>query len=428
MSERDNVVHGAAVTQSARAACVVADHLPNRAPAVRGRIGAEPKTARRRGALQVVQNDTGLHDSCRRRGIDIVNSVQVTGEIQHDAGAHRIAGNRVPAPLGVKGTCSARLTSAMASISSTWRGNTTTEGRTRYSDASVEYSAQRRADPSTSVTPACRSAPMTSCLDRACHCAIVVHLLDSQGQSVRWSRAPSTWRSFTKHAKSVTLASVSMSTTWTAGATSVVASAASRIHCDAEVLLRSLRPGGDGRSAARITACCATTTPCTTSTSGTLSRCRASLISGKCWKATTGHSWRRRERCRPRPCWRRTTTDRSRIRRCIPCRFTPTSTRQSTTMCAVAPRRRFGPGPSRNWKSGSARWPTSASTNCFPAGAFDLTQDYGGIVAASVVCELARFTCRSRPRGAGHRATPAAWPSREAAWRWPTPGPAISST
>ena len=38
------------------------------------------------------------------------------------------------------------------------------------------------------------------------------------------------------------------------------------------------------------------------------------------------------------------TMDRSRTRHCIPCRFTQTSTRQSTTMCAVVPRRRSGPG------------------------------------------------------------------------------------
>ncbi len=38
--------------------------------------------------------------------------------------------------------------------------------------------------------------------------------------------------------------------------------------------------------------------------------------------------------------------------------------------------------------TGSGRWPTSASTSCCRAARFDLTQDYGGIVAASVVCEL----------------------------------------
>ena len=38
--------------------------------------------------------------------------------------------------------------------------------------------------------------------------------------------------------------------------------------------------------------------------------------------------------------------------------------------------------------SGSARSPMSGSMSCCRAARFDLTQDYGGIVAASVVCEL----------------------------------------
>ena len=39
-------------------------------------------------------------------------------------------------------------------------------------------------------------------------------------------------------------------------------------------------------------------------------------------------------------------------------------------------------------RTGSGHWPTSASTSCCRAARFDLTQEYGGIVAASVVCEL----------------------------------------
>ena len=38
-----------------------------------------------------------------------------------------------------------------------------------------------------------------------------------------------------------------------------------------------------------------------------------------------------------------------------------------------------------------------------PRGAFDLTQDYGGIVAASIVCELRRPARRTCPRGTRHR-------------------------
>ena len=72
---------------------------------------------------------------------------------------------------------------------------------------------------------------------------------------------------------------------------------------------------------------------------GTLSRCRASRISGRCWKATTGRLWRRREPCRPTTVLAaHNPRTGSRTRRCIPCRFTPTSTRRSTTMCGVVPR------------------------------------------------------------------------------------------
>ena len=38
-----------------------------------------------------------------------------------------------------------------------------------------------------------------------------------------------------------------------------------------------------------------------------------------------------------------------------------------------------------------------------PQGRFDLTQDYGGIVAASIVCELVGSASRARPRRARHR-------------------------
>ena len=38
-----------------------------------------------------------------------------------------------------------------------------------------------------------------------------------------------------------------------------------------------------------------------------------------------------------------------------------------------------------------------------PRGTFDLTQEYGGIVAASVVCELLGLPVESGSRGTGHR-------------------------
>src|SRR5215211_1770263 len=64
----------------------------------------------------------------------------------------------VPAPLAVSGTPSPRQVSTTATTSSRSRGKTTSSGATRYSEASVEYSARRRAELSTSPTPALRRA------------------------------------------------------------------------------------------------------------------------------------------------------------------------------------------------------------------------------------------------------------------------------
>ena len=102
-------------------------------------------------------------------------------------------------------------------------------------------------------------------------------------------------------------------------------------------------------------------------------------------------------------------------RRCIRCLFTPTSTPRSTTASGAAHSAPLRPKSVAQLETESAHWPTSGSTCCCRAAAFDLTQDYGGIVAASMVCELARAARRSRPRRAGRRSTPAAWPSRAAA-------------
>ena len=52
----------------------------------------------------------------------------------------------VPAPLAVSGTPSSRQMATTASTSSGSRGKATSSGGTRYSEASVEYSARRRAD------------------------------------------------------------------------------------------------------------------------------------------------------------------------------------------------------------------------------------------------------------------------------------------
>src|SRR3954451_20307808 len=68
----------------------------------------------------------------------------------------------VPAPRAVSGTPSSRQTASAATISSGCRGRTTARGRTRYSEASEEYRARARPEPSTSSSPARRSASRRS--------------------------------------------------------------------------------------------------------------------------------------------------------------------------------------------------------------------------------------------------------------------------
>ena len=83
----------------------------------------------------------------------------------------------------------------------------------------------------------------------------------------------------------------------------------------------------------------------------------------------------------------RTTPDRSRIRRCIRCHLTRCSSGSVRRDPPVAFRAVATQSQSPNSRTGSAGWPTSALT-LLPRGSFDLTQEYGGIVVASVVCEL----------------------------------------
>ena len=71
-----------------------------------------------------------------------------------------------------------------------------------------------------------------------------------------------------------------------------------------------------------------------------------------------------------------------------PLPFTRPSMRRSTTASGRRTASRSGRKRPRNWRPGSANLPTSVSTAVTPRGTFDLTQEYGGIVAASVVCEF----------------------------------------
>ncbi len=130
---------------------------------------------------------------------------------------------------------------------------------------------------------------------------------------------------------------------------------------------------------------------------------------------------------RRRPCWPNTTPAPSTIRRCTRCRFMPTSTAGSTTDLRRRTRSRCGLGRSPGWRPGSVHWPTSGSIELLPRGSFDLTQDYGGIVAASVVCELVGMSADLAPM-CWPPSTRAAWPSRARAWTPPRRGLAISNT
>ena len=108
------------------------------------------------------------------------------------------------------------------------------------------------------------------------------------------------------------------------------------------------------------------------------------------------------------------TTARSPIRRCTPCRFTPTSTPRSTTTSGDAPQGQFRPKSVAAAGGRIRELANQRLDELLPRGTFDLTQDYGGIVAASVVCELvglpvdlaarrARNGQRREPGGTGKR-------------------------
>ena len=99
-------------------------------------------------------------------------------------------------------------------------------------------------------------------------------------------------------------------------------------------------------------------------------------------------SWRRKEHCRPQRFWLSATMGRCPIRRCTRCRSTRTSTRRSTTACGAAPRVRSGRNRCPQLADRIRTLANERLDELLPRGAFDLTQEYGGIVAASVVCEL----------------------------------------
>ena len=64
---------------------------PNRSPCGRGRG-------------DVVEDRAGLDDRGPRLGVDREHPVQVPGEVEHEPGADRVAGDRRPAAAAVSGT------------------------------------------------------------------------------------------------------------------------------------------------------------------------------------------------------------------------------------------------------------------------------------------------------------------------------------
>ena len=96
-----HVVGRAAVPQGPRAAGVVANRAADARPRVRGRVRAEPQPVPSRGRRDVVQDRAGLDDRGARLGVYREHPVQVPGEVEHDAGADRVArGRGAAAPAG----------------------------------------------------------------------------------------------------------------------------------------------------------------------------------------------------------------------------------------------------------------------------------------------------------------------------------------
>ena len=85
---------GGAVRHRVRAAGVVADHPAHGAPGVRRGIGAEAQPVAARGPLQLVQDHPRLDDGGPRVRVDADHLVEVAAQVEHDAGADRVARDR----------------------------------------------------------------------------------------------------------------------------------------------------------------------------------------------------------------------------------------------------------------------------------------------------------------------------------------------
>lgn len=88
-----DVVGGGAPGHRVGAAGVVADHPAERAPAVRGRVGAEGEAVGCGGGAQVVQDHARLDDGRPGRGVQFDDLPQVAGEVEDHTGAGGLPGD-----------------------------------------------------------------------------------------------------------------------------------------------------------------------------------------------------------------------------------------------------------------------------------------------------------------------------------------------
>ena len=101
--QRDHVVRGTSVAQRPRAAGVVADRAADGRARVRGRVGAEAEAVRRGRRGDRVQNGPGFHHRDLFLGVDAHHPVEVPRQVEHDAGAQRVARDRGATAAGHDG-------------------------------------------------------------------------------------------------------------------------------------------------------------------------------------------------------------------------------------------------------------------------------------------------------------------------------------
>jgi hypothetical protein len=136
-----------------RPARVVADRAAQRAARPRRGVRPEPQPEPSGLALQVGDDHSGLHHRGARLGVDREDAVEVPRRVEHDTRAHCIARDRGAGPAHRhRDALLARDAQHVDDVVAV-RGNTTARGATRYTDASVEYSARRRVPVCTSAAP-----------------------------------------------------------------------------------------------------------------------------------------------------------------------------------------------------------------------------------------------------------------------------------